>query len=80
MKINISFVDRAEPCSEKPNGCYEKINDNLYVALWSGWEVSISDTKVIDGESTWSLMVQHYITKPTQRQIRVLKKLMWSQL
>ena len=23
MNINISFVHKAEPCSEKPKGCYE---------------------------------------------------------
>jgi len=76
MNINISFVHKAEPCSEKPKGCYETYG-NLYIALWSGWEVSVSDTRTVDGDGTWSIMTQHYQAKPTQRQIRDLKKMIW---
>ena len=45
MEVNINFVNRAEPCTEKPKGCYEKISDNLYVATWMGWKGSVSLTR-----------------------------------
>ncbi len=80
MNIDIEFKEKAEPCTEKPLGCYEKIKEGLYVETWMGWEVNLADTRFPKGlayDNEWSLMTQRYQCKPTERQLRKLKKLMW---
>ncbi len=70
MNIDIEFKEKAEPCTEKPLGCYEKIKEGLYVETWMGWYGSISITR----NGCHYIHLLSYQCKPTERQIRKVKR------
>lgn len=73
MNITLEFKELANPCEDKPKGCYEKVG-GMYVSLWMGWVLSIIDTREGEGHS---VIIHNFETKPTSKTIREVKKMVW---
>ena len=73
MNITLQFKDLASPSEGKPKGCYEKVGD-VYVSLWMGWVLEVSDTREGGGNS---IVIYNFDTKPTSKMIREVKKMVW---
>lgn len=73
MKVSLEFINIANHSLEKPKGYCERFGD-IYVSLWSGWELVVIDTRE---EYGYSIRVERYIAKPTPSMIRKVKKRLW---
>ena len=73
MNITLEFKDLASPCEGKPKGCYEEVGD-VYVSLWMGWGLEVSDICESGGNS---IVIYYFDTKPTSKMIREVKKMVW---
>ena len=46
----------------------------MYVSLWIGWVLEVSDTREGGGNS---IVIYNFDTKPTSKMIREVKKMVW---